>query len=146
MKGGVIMKRGFTLIELLIVIGIIVALAGAMIPMLTTTKLTAQQAKVQAELDAIKSACIMMHYDTGTWPVAGTSGAGLLTSAGGGNWTGPYLDTWAKDPWGYPYRIIDTGTNPPVISAACWGSNNATGGSLPSEADFSVLVAPNRNR
>ena len=139
------MKRGFTLIELLIVIGIIVALAGAMIPMFTTTRVTAQQAKVQAELDAIKSACVMMHYDTGTWPVAGTAGAGLITSAGGANWTGPYLDEWATDPWGNFYRIIDTGTNPVVITAASWGGDNAASGTGVNQ-DFSYIVAPNRNR
>ena len=138
------MKRGFTLIELLIVIGIIVALAGAMIPMFATTKLTAQQAKVVAELDTIKSACVMMHYDTGTWPVAGQTGAGLITSAGGANWTGPYMDAWSSDPWNHLYRIIDTGS-PPVITAACWGGDDALSGTGVNQ-DFSVLVAPNRNR
>ena len=139
------MKRGFTLIELLIVIAIIVALAGAMIPMFSTTRLTAMQASVQAELDAIKSACIMMHYDTGTWPVAGTYGTGIMTTAGGTNWTGPYLDSWLNDPWGFPYRIIDTGAAPIVVTAASWGGDNAVGGAG-ANTDFTVMITPTRAR
>ena len=139
------MKGGFTLIELLIVIAIIVALAGAMIPMFSTTRLTAQQARVQAELDALKSAATMMHYDTGTWPTAGTYGSGLLTSQGGANWTGPYLDSWQNDPWGFPYRIIDTGAAPIVVTAASWGNDGASGGTG-GAVDFSVMITPTRAR
>ena len=139
------MKRGFTLIELLIVIAIIVALAGAMIPMFSTTRLTAQQARVQADLDSIKSASVMMHYDTGTWPPAGTTGLGVITSAGIANWTGPYLDQWANDPWGNGYRLINGGATPVTLTAACYGSDNAVGGTG-AAADFTLLLTPDRNR
>jgi len=139
------MKRGFTLIELLIVIAIIVALAGALIPMFSTTKVTAQQAKVQADLDAVKSAAVMCHYDTGSWPVAGTAGAGLINSGGIANWSGPYVDRYATDPWGNPYRIIDGTAAPVTITAACYGSDNAVGGAG-AATDFTLLIAPDRSK
>ena len=103
-------RGGFTLIELLIVIAIIAILAGAMVPMFNVTREDARVAKAKAELDAIKTAAIMMHHDTGQWPPVGTDGTGLRTAGGIPNWNGPYIDPWATDPWGVNAYEIKDGT------------------------------------
>jgi prepilin-type N-terminal cleavage/methylation domain-containing protein len=79
-------RKGFTLIELIIVIALIAILAGAMVPMFRSNRLEAQQAKAMAELDAIKSAALMFHADTGTWPPGYAApgyqdGRGFITDA-----------------------------------------------------------------
>jgi len=112
------MKKGFTLLELLIVITILAVLAGAMLPLFKSSKQDAQDAVTMADLDAIKSAAVMYRYDTTTWPLAGTTGAGTcLTSTGAGcptaagGWNGPYLTDWMNDSWGNPYRLYVTAGN-----------------------------------
>ena len=122
MRGG-----GFTLIELLIVIMILAVLAGAMIPVFRTTRLTAQQAKADADLDSIKTASIMYHFDTSQWPPIGNTGNGYITNgAAADNWNGPYLDEWKNDPWSMPYVIYNgTGVNRFIES---WGQGKTDGG------------------
>lgn len=131
------MKRGFTLLELMVVVGIIAVLAGAMIPVFSTTREGARQARAIADADSIKSAALSYHYDTGEWPCPGNSG-GLTCLVTRGRdycldlkgWNGPYLSDWTNDPWGYPYRVFDE-----VASKTIWAqsigpngvSDNCTG-------------------
>ena len=112
------MKRGFTLLELLIVVTILAVLAGAMVPLFKSSKQDAQDAKTAADLDAIKSAAVMYHYDLASWPLVGNSGNTTClvnnTSAacsGLANWNGPYLANWEMDPWNNPYLIYVTAGN-----------------------------------
>ena len=127
-------KKGFTLIELIIVITILAVLAGAMIPLFTTTRRQAQDAKAQADLDSVKSAAVMYKYDTRTWPQSGTTGTlTCLVSTGtgcptaGSGWTGPYLTNWANDPYTskLPYAIFVSGT---VLYAQSFGPDTVSQG------------------
>ena len=137
--------RGFTLIELLLVIALIAILAGGLVPIVQTSRVQAQQAKAVSDLDAIKSACSLYHTDTGAWPAAGTTGAGLIATDSVGNWNGPYLDAWRNDPWGNPYRLINGTGTPTPLSAASYGADNATGGTG-ANADTTLIITPDRNR
>lgn len=105
-------KKAFTLIELLIVIAIAVIISAALVPLFSITKQDAKMAKASSELDAIRTACIHFHQDTGQWPTTdATSGADLLDNSRSlVDWEGPYLDGWADDPWGNPYALLEVGT------------------------------------
>ena len=107
------MKKGFTLLELLIVITILAILAGAMMPIFSTSKSSAESAKALADLDAIKSSAIMYHYDNERWPPAGNAGTCLVMNATGcsnGTWNGPYMASWGNDPWKNAYAIYNNTT------------------------------------
>ena len=132
-------RKGFTLIELLIVIAIVAVLAGAMVPMFRTTRYTAQEAKVNSELDSIKTAAIMYHQDTGQWPPIGSTGIDLadMTSTTA-NWAGPYIDAWRIDPWGISYQIYDNGRQRMIES---WMTDTADGGTG-TGTDLGILMTP----
>lgn len=150
------MKRsGFTLIELLIVVVIIGILAGALMPMFRQNRVAAQQARVRADLDAIKTASLMYHGDCGAgdWPPAGVAGIGITAvspscaAPPAGNWRGPYLDQWSNDPWNNPYRIIDVGVAPAAVVVTLWsyGADNAVGGAVGSaNEDIPLRLTPDR--
>ncbi len=87
-------RQGFTLIELLIVIAIAAIIAGAMVPLFNVSREDAREAKAGSELDSLKMAAIMLHYDTNRWPPPGSLGAGLIDDVAGTipSWEGPYID------------------------------------------------------
>ena len=136
---------GFTLIELILVIALIAILAGALVPIVRTSRVEAQQAKARSDLDAIKSACTLYHTDTSAWPAAGTTGAGLVATDSVANWNGPYVDEWRADPWGNPYRLINGTATPVTLSVSTLGSDNVAGGTG-AATDLIILVTPDRSR
>lgn len=112
-------RRGFTLIELLVVVAILAILAAAIVPIFSTSREAAKKAKAKADMDAIKQAAVMMHYDTGYWPPAGSNGTATclinctnttINPSSGSSWEGPYLDDWRNDPWGGDYNIYVNGS------------------------------------
>lgn len=133
------MRRGaFTLLELLIVIAIVAILAGAMIPMFNVNRETARQAKATAEADVIKTASMMMHHDTGSWPPASNTGTDFITDDSSfAGWNGPYLDAWQNDPWGTAYDVYDPAatTERRVRSR---GADLAVGGG----DDIDIIITP----
>ena len=137
-------RKGFTLIELILVIAIIAILAGAMVPMINASRNQARQAKAVAECDAIKTAAIMLHADSGpgVWPIDGSTGVGLVTAGTIPGWQGPYVDVWPNDPWVHPYRVFNgTGTN----LSACSNGTNGTFDSCAAD-DVVVLITGRRDR
>ena len=131
-------NKGFTLIELLIVIAIIAVLAGATVPMFRVTKLQAQQARVSADLDTIKTASLMLHNDTGKWPATGVStGADLVANTSAWpNWNGPYMDEWRNDPWGTAYNVYDSGI---IRYVRSYGPDLVVGGT----DNIQLMITPN---
>ncbi len=152
-------RSAFTLIELLVVLMIMAILAGAMVPMITANRLQAQQAKVSADQDAIKTASTMVHYDCGAscWGDGAvapglTTGAGIMTvpilggcTCTAPTWGGPYLDRWANDPWGNPYRMIWSGLASGSLSITTYGADNAVGGTG-ANADIGLQITADRLR
>ena len=131
------MRKGFTLIELLIVIAIVAILAGAMVPMMNVTREQARDAKASSDMDAIKTASIMLHHDTGSWPPAGSIGNGILDNTGiPVGWNGPYLDAWRLDPWGSSYSIDVVAGATGSVSVASPGGAAGT---------LSLIITPNKS-
>ena len=143
-------EESFTLIELLIVVAIVAILAGAMMPIFNITRQEAKEAKVLAELDAVKMASVLLHYDTDEWPVVGTAGEGLVDNNGViVGWAGPYLDEWKEDPWGNLYSINETNVEEKVYVYS-YGINEedefvAAAGGGPGGDDISLLITSDRN-
>ena len=95
-------KKGFTMLEILVVVGIIAILVGIALPRFRNTLQRTKEARTEADLEAIKTAAVMYHYDSGEWPDPANSGDELIATTG----NGPYLDVWRADPWGDPYELV----------------------------------------
>jgi len=140
-------KKGFSLMELIIVIVIMGILVGAMLPMFANNTTRARTAKVQSEEEAIRTAVLMYHADTGSWPATGTTGAGLMTAPTGvSNWAGPYMDQWKNDPWNNSYSII-TGAaanslTPLYVCSTLNATATCSNGSTPTTTGSFVLISP----
>jgi len=125
--------QGFTLIELVIVVAIIAVLAGSMVPLFFANKLEAQKARASADLNAIKTAALLLHADTGKYPLTAvdtidSTGRNLITNNDSYvNWNGPYMDDWRRDPFStddspVTYRLRTVGNR---LFAQCFGSDHA---------------------
>ncbi|MDO9464234.1 MAG: type II secretion system major pseudopilin GspG [bacterium] len=110
-------RSGFTLIELLVVIGIIVLLAGIVMPNFMKSIDKAKKTRGRADIHSLENALAMYQTDWGVYP--GQSGEDLYTSISDGNMTslermlqavgtngrGPYLSKdIPNDPYGTKYR------------------------------------------
>lgn len=101
-------QSGFTLIELMIVVIIMAALAGMVLPRLLDR---ADDAKInisRGEIAAITTALGFYKLDNGRFPSDEDGGINALQNKPGNaeHWKGPYLEREPKDPWGrlYQYR------------------------------------------
>ncbi|MAF14135.1 MAG: hypothetical protein CMI53_04570 [Parcubacteria group bacterium] len=107
------MKKAFTLIELLVVIAIIGLLASIVLVSVGGQREKAKIAKAQGDLEAITKALRIYHVDTGSAPPHDhkwdstcensfmSTGSFAPKPAG---WSGPYLGSWPKNPWGGDYH------------------------------------------
>ncbi len=88
-------QKGFTLIELLVVVGIIVALAAVIVPLVIQFSGRGDEGAASAEWDAIQSAIDTMMADQGVTTVTASSGSAALildsTAFGGGNTLAAYV-------------------------------------------------------
>lgn len=97
-------RRAFTLVELLVVIGILVLLAGLLMPMLTRAYRSSTKAKLTADIQTISTGLIAYHQDFGTYPTVVTPNTGFAV-----------LGKALVAP-GYCTATFDGGGAPPVVS------------------------------
>jgi len=120
---------GFSLIEILVVIGVIGILVGIAVPAYNGYREKAQIAEAMSDLKRIETAIIALGTDTLEWPNHQTIGVTCSGGCGGNeiwdfnsptvglvaddagtpytNWSGPYIPSVPKDPWGMDY-FMDT--------------------------------------
>jgi prepilin-type N-terminal cleavage/methylation domain-containing protein len=133
MRREVFLRHGFTLIEMVVVIAIVIALAGILVPIVTNEIDDAKRATAQAALNRISTAVSQYTKDT-TFPPTGPDGAktfhflagqGTLpeenkfdsgpqgrledflakNASGTKVWKGPYLQDVEADPWGRCFLV-----------------------------------------
>ena len=123
-------RMGFTLIELLVVIGIIVLLAGIVMPNFMKQIDKAKKTRARADIHSVENALAMYQTDYGTYPghkdvgidLSGLAGGGVnenISGAGklkdmlqtaGTNGRGPYLSKdIPNDPYGTVYKYRASG-------------------------------------
>ncbi|MDA3839763.1 MAG: prepilin-type N-terminal cleavage/methylation domain-containing protein [Patescibacteria group bacterium] len=129
-------RNGFTLIELLVVITIIGILSTLATVAVNSARKNAKITKAISDISEIRKAIDILEADTTRWPgdqqpkqIGSTAnnelcgvdassntclnsfigGAGGLNSNGGAflGWSGPYMNPFDLDPWGYEY-FFDT--------------------------------------
>ncbi len=125
-------QKGFTLIELLVVVGIIVALAAVIVPLVIQFAGRGDVGAASAEWDAIQSAIdTMMADQTMLTVTASTGGSGFIYATGvpaddtnfGDIGNPQYLDEYVRDPrTNYCYTWADSGrilTQAAAVSGVC---------------------------
>lgn len=104
-------QSGFTLIELMIVVIIMAALAGMVLPRLMDRADDAKMNIARGEIAAITTALNFYRLDNGRFPSEADGGINALMNRPGNaqNWKGPYLEKQPLDPWGRPYQYRHPG-------------------------------------
>jgi general secretion pathway protein G len=109
-------KSGFTLIEVMIVVIIMSAMAGMVLPRLLGR---ADDAKInisKGEIASITMALKFYHLDNGAYPsdADGALNALMTKPASAKNWKRPYLEKSAIDPWDRAYEYTCPGQHNPA--------------------------------
>lgn len=105
MKAGHAAKNGFTLIELMVVVIIIAALAGMVLPRVLPASEEAKKKIALGDMAGISMAVNMYRLHTGGYPA---SLAVLLEPSPNYN-NEPFLDSPPTDPWGEAYQYAYPG-------------------------------------
>ncbi len=104
---------GFTLIELMIVVIIMAALAGMVMPRLLDRADDAKIGIAKADIANLTSALKFYKLNVGQYPKTDEGLTALMVRPGsaGTTWKGPYLERDPKDPWGRLYQYqLDPGS------------------------------------
>lgn len=123
-------RRMFTLLELLLVLVILTALAGVVVPRFAQR---GEQARITAALSDIASLEIALdafEIDTGRYPTNDEGLRALIERPGDvRQWNGPYIRRGVpRDPWGNPYNYRQPGLhNPNSYDLWSYGSDGQDG-------------------
>lgn len=101
---------GFTLIEILVVVIILAALAGMVLPHVLPAGNTARQGIARADIANIRMALKMYRLHTGKYP-SGSDGLDILTRPSPSYNNEPYLENDPVDPWKNPYKYSYPGSH-----------------------------------
>jgi len=105
-------RGGFTLIEILVVVIILVALAGMVLPRVIPRADEAKRDIARGEIAGIATALDFFRLDMGRYPSNEEGLNALMTAPGGaGSWKGPYLQKAPSDPWKQKYEYRYPGTH-----------------------------------
>lgn len=104
-------RGGFTLIELMIVVIIIAALAGMVVPRLIGRSDEMKSRIVEGDLATLSTALKLFRLDNDRYPSSQEGLRALLTRpASAKNWSEPYIEDEPLDPWDQPYQYRHPGT------------------------------------
>lgn len=107
-------RSGFTLIELMVVVIIIAALAGMVVPRIIPASDDARSNIAKGDLANISLALKLYRLHTGRYPTTEEGLSALMSSPGGSeNWKGPYLEKKPLDPWKREFQYRYPGQNNP---------------------------------
>jgi len=107
-------KSGFTLIELMVVVIIIAALAGMVLPRVLNKADEAKANIAKGDIASISMALKFYRLDTGTYPSSEQGLGALMVDPGAvDSWKGPYLENNPIDPWGREYQYKYKGSHNP---------------------------------
>ena len=107
-------RSGFTLIELMVVVVIIAALAGMVLPRVLPASTEAKVNIAKGDMASISVALKMFKLHNDRYPTTAEGlGALVQAPASSRNWKGPYLDRveMPKDPWREEYLYRFPGVN-----------------------------------
>ena len=106
------LNSGFTLIELMIVVIIIAALAGMVLPRILPVSTEAKKNISHGDIANVTVALKLYRLHNDRYP---STQEGLQALRGkptsAGNWNGPYLEKKAVDPWKRAYQYKYPGTH-----------------------------------
>ncbi|MFC1452764.1 type II secretion system major pseudopilin GspG [Verrucomicrobiota bacterium] len=97
-------RSGFTLIELMVVVIIIAALAGMVLPRVLPASESAKRNIAKADLANIKVALKLYRLHNDRYPTTDEGLNVLLRGTPDRGWNEPYLDSRPQDPWDRTYR------------------------------------------
>ncbi len=104
-------RQAFTLIELMVVVIIIAALAGMVLPRLMPASDAAKRRIARHDIANIELAVKLYRLHMNRYPTSEEGLAVLLAPpAKSKDWTEPFIDRLPIDPWGHPYRYRHPGT------------------------------------
>lgn len=104
-------KLAFTLIELMVVVIIIAALAGMVLPQLLPASTEAKRHIAKGDIANITVALKLFRLHNDRYPTTDEGLATLLKPSTSKDWKEPYLEKAALDPWGKPYGYKYPGTH-----------------------------------
>ncbi len=104
-------NKGFTLIELMVVVIIIAALAGMVLPKIWPVSTEAKKKIAQGDISNITLALQLYRLNNDCYPSSQEGLSALMSKpASARSWSGPYLEKKAVDPWGKSYQYKFPGT------------------------------------
>ena len=108
-------RLGFTLIELMVVVIIIAALAGMVLPRILPMADEAKRNIAQGDIAEITVGLKAYWLHNGRYPTTDEGLKALLSAPSSArNWHGPYLERKALDPWKREYQYKCPGTHTPL--------------------------------